>query len=395
MQEIEPITYQKTTNIEEHRQFLQKINEIIKNLAPTVDAAEGAVAEAAQALADAVAAIETANAASAAAQAAADRAAQSVAVVAGYNERVTDIERTYIKNASSSPQVIDSDLQIVNGHSLSVADGVDVSGDLNVAGQAEIAGMAIEQSGTKTILSNAGGIVMDGQLILDSMSVGAIEMGALSTGVGADGSTVLNNANGIRLGQSVKVPATVTGSRSDDAVNGNRLQNDLDAYSQMMRLTGNQTAKGLKSGNFSVKEFPVGIPTPAHNGKYRLMYKIKGFTETSVGIKLTVQDVSNTANIYLAIMLVLVSESFNGISGTKLESRTSNYTDISTDICFGYKKGEIDIWYKATQYRPKSITIDRITSYGNILQPDIDIFGEIYVDDYTTYDSYLFTGEIQ
>ena len=238
MQEIEPITYQKTTNIEEHRQFLEKINEIINNLSPTVDAAEAAVAEAAQALADAVAAIETANAASAAAQAAADRAAQSVATVAGYNERVTDIERTYIKNASSVPQVIDSDLQIVNGHSLSVADDVDISGDLNVAGQAEIAGMAFEQSGTKTILSNANGVVMDGQLILDSMSVGTIEMGALRTGVGADGSTVLNNANGIKLGQSVKVPTTTTGTRSEDAVNGIRLQNDLDNYALMLRTVG-------------------------------------------------------------------------------------------------------------------------------------------------------------
>lgn len=207
MQEIEPLTYQKTTNIEEHRQFLDKINEIIDNLAPTVDEAEAAIAEAARALADAVAAIATANAAADAAQAASERAAQSAATVAGYDERVTDIERTYVKNASSAPQVIDSDLHIVNGHSLSVADDVDVSGDLTVNGQAEIGGMSIEQSGSRTVLSNDGGLTVIGETIVD-------------------------------------VPTTTTGTRDTKAVNGTRLQNDLDNYAFMFRTTGGNIAGG-------------------------------------------------------------------------------------------------------------------------------------------------------
>ena len=43
-QEVQPLTWQKRTNIEEHMQFFSKINEIIDNLAPTVDEAEAAIA---------------------------------------------------------------------------------------------------------------------------------------------------------------------------------------------------------------------------------------------------------------------------------------------------------------------------------------------------------------
>ena len=39
---------------------------------------------------------------------------------------------------------------------------------------------------------------------------------------------------------------TVTGSRNAQAVNGNRLQNDLDNYAPMLRTTGNQMFSGVK-----------------------------------------------------------------------------------------------------------------------------------------------------
>ena len=42
---------------------------------------------------------------------------------------------------------------------------------------------------------------------------------------------------------------TVTGSRNTQAVNGNRLQNDLDNYAPMVRDTGNQTIRGKKMFN--------------------------------------------------------------------------------------------------------------------------------------------------
>ena len=38
---------------------------------------------------------------------------------------------------------------------------------------------------------------------------------------------------------------TVTGSRNTQAVNGNRLQNDLDNYAPMLRTTGNQKKVGI------------------------------------------------------------------------------------------------------------------------------------------------------
>ena len=85
-QDVEPLTWQKRTNIEEHQQFFSKINEIIANLAPTVDEAEQAIAQATQA-------IGTANAASAAADAAAQSAQTAAATVAGYDTRLSQVEQ--------------------------------------------------------------------------------------------------------------------------------------------------------------------------------------------------------------------------------------------------------------------------------------------------------------
>ena len=56
-QEVQPLTWQKRTNLEEHQQFFAKINEIIANLAPTVNEAEAAIAQATQAIASANSAI--------------------------------------------------------------------------------------------------------------------------------------------------------------------------------------------------------------------------------------------------------------------------------------------------------------------------------------------------
>lgn len=98
-QDVQPLTWSKRTNIEEHQQFFSKINEIIDNLAPTVDEAEQAIAQATAAIASANDAVATANAASAAASAAASQAsaaasqAQTAAsTVAGYDNRLTAVE---------------------------------------------------------------------------------------------------------------------------------------------------------------------------------------------------------------------------------------------------------------------------------------------------------------
>ena len=91
-QEVQPLTWQKRTNIEEHQQFFSKINEIIGNLAPTVDEAEQAIAQANAAIASANDAASTANAASAAASAAASQAQTAANTVAGYDTRLTAAE---------------------------------------------------------------------------------------------------------------------------------------------------------------------------------------------------------------------------------------------------------------------------------------------------------------
>ena len=91
-QEVQPLTWSKRTNIEEHQQFFSKINEIIGNLAPTVDEAEQAIAQATAAIASANDAVATANAASAAASAAASQAQTAASTVAGYDERLTAAE---------------------------------------------------------------------------------------------------------------------------------------------------------------------------------------------------------------------------------------------------------------------------------------------------------------
>lgn len=91
-QDVQPLTWSRRTNLEEHQQFFGKINEIIDNLAPTVDEAEAAIAQATAAIASANDAIATANAASAAASAAAAQAQTAASTVAGYDTRLTAAE---------------------------------------------------------------------------------------------------------------------------------------------------------------------------------------------------------------------------------------------------------------------------------------------------------------
>ena len=91
-QEVQPLTWQKRTNLEEHQQFFAKINEIIANLAPTVGEAEAAIAQATAAISSANDAVATANAASTAASAAASQAQTAASTVAGYDGRLTAAE---------------------------------------------------------------------------------------------------------------------------------------------------------------------------------------------------------------------------------------------------------------------------------------------------------------
>lgn len=143
--------------------------------------------------------------------------------------------------------MIDGDVQISNGHSLSVAGDIDTAGDLQIAGNAEFlgnveaGGMAIEESNGRTVLSNPNGVRMEGQLSLDAMIVAGMTIGKSE-----DRATILDNDDPIRVPHALEVRTTITGTRDSEAVNGIRLQNDLDNYAPMVRDTGNKTIYGDK-----------------------------------------------------------------------------------------------------------------------------------------------------
>lgn len=128
-QDVQPLTWQKRTNIEEHQQFFSKINEIIGNLAPTVDEAEQAIAQATAAIASANDAVATANAASAAASAAASQAQTAATTVAGYDGRLTAAEgdisalgtrMTAAESKNSQQDAAISELQASDGQNIKI-----------------------------------------------------------------------------------------------------------------------------------------------------------------------------------------------------------------------------------------------------------------------------------
>ena len=161
-QEVQPLTWQKRTNLEEHQQFFSKINEIIANLAPTVNEAEAAIAQATQAIA-------TANAASASADAASQQAQTAANTVAGYDGRLTAVEAQAATNKSD----IEQRVKLSADHIQTITGGLDLRG-------------------TNT---------------------------SPNTTVGEDDSVIAN---------------------------GHRIVQELNAYSQMVRTTGNQVISGEK-----------------------------------------------------------------------------------------------------------------------------------------------------
>ena len=133
-QEVQPLTWQKKTNIEEHQQFFSKINEIITNLAPTVDEAEAAIAQATAAISSANDAVATANAASAAASAAASQAQTAASTVAGYDGRLTAVEADYLKKTGAA-QTVTSQIMVpttaTGSRDAEIANGTRIQNDLD------------------------------------------------------------------------------------------------------------------------------------------------------------------------------------------------------------------------------------------------------------------------
>ena len=127
-QEVQPLTWQKRTNLEEHQQFFAKINEIIANLAPTVGEAEAAIAQATAAIASANDAVATANTASAAASAAASQAQTAASAVAGYDDRLTAVEVQAATNKSDISRLNTQSVKLSADHIQTITGGLDLRG---------------------------------------------------------------------------------------------------------------------------------------------------------------------------------------------------------------------------------------------------------------------------
>lgn len=194
-QEVQPLTWQKRTNIEEHQQFFSKINEIIGNLAPTVDEAEAAIAQATAAIASANDAVATANAASAAASAAASQAQTAATTVAGYDTRLTAAE-----------------------------------GDIDA--------------------NTAGITALQGRMGTAEGKITAIE--------GREPDYLKKTGAAQTVTSQIMVPTTATGTRDTQVANGTRIQNDLDNYAGMIRTTGNQIKTGTLAMKDSIITFDTG-----------------------------------------------------------------------------------------------------------------------------------------
>ena len=173
---------------------------------------------------------ETSNNAATSAQASAEASEASRQAAetakAGALDAQTKANAASAKAESAAAQVIDkvaktgtTTPQVITG-----TGGLQVQGDLSVGGDLTV--------------SETGSVHFDGS----DMEVGGMAIEKSST------ATVLSNeAGGIRFRGSVTVPTTATGVKTQDAVNGQRLQADLDAYAPMVRTSGNQTISGIKT----------------------------------------------------------------------------------------------------------------------------------------------------
>lgn len=199
-QEVQPLTWSKRTNIEEHQQFFSKINEIIGNLTPTVDEAEQAIAQATAAIASANDAVATANAASAAASAAASQAQTAASTVAGYDGRLTAAE-----------------------------------GDIDI--------------------NTADITALQGRMGTAEGKIAAIE--------GREPDYLKKTGAAQTVTSQIMVPTTATGLRDTQIANGTRIQNDLDAYDPMIRKYNDQKAVGEKQGLWHGYRYTQPAPTTA------------------------------------------------------------------------------------------------------------------------------------
>lgn len=89
------------------------------------------------------------------------------------------------------------------------------------------------------------------------------------------------NKNGDTMTGNLGIPTTTTGSRDKLAINGERLQNDLDNYSSMLRNTGNSKFTGEK---IATTPNGLGMETTAEYNSFRI--KSNSFYNTIIANKI-------------------------------------------------------------------------------------------------------------
>lgn len=244
-QEVQPLTWQKRTNIEEHQQFFSKINEIIGNLAPTVDEAEAAIAQATAAIASANDAVATANAASAAASAAASQAQTAANTVAGYDTRLTAAEG-------------DIDTAEVN---ITALQGRMTTAEGNITALQNVQGDCVKKAGAAQTVTS-----------------------------------------------QIMVPTTATGLRDTQIANGTRIQNDLDAYEPMIRNTGNQVKNGsltFRQGDtvpsLTIDHAGVNIEKPVSSPQNVTLFTMGDVNNVTLASFVMQRRADNGATLYVYI----------------------------------------------------------------------------------------------
>lgn len=301
------------------------------------DASEKAVTSAQTAEASAKESLGACNAAKASAEQSAKDAKTSADVVATYDARLND---KVSKTGDATPQVI------TGTGGLQVQGDVSVGGDLTVAesgsvhmdgSDMEIAGMAIEKSGTSTVLSN--------------------ELG------------------GLKIMGELTVPTTPTGSKTMLAVNGSRLQNDLDAYEPMVRTTGNQTITGVKtfvSPQVLTVQRTVAFSSTTGN-KWIKVFHINTNSRRQIRGRLC----DATSLIFWAIDTMSTSAVTVILNGWSVTGR--KYSD---SIAVTYDGDGYDVWIYVYSYATNRIWIDAVSSYGSdfSLQTQLTLDGTTAVD---------------
>ena len=160
------------------------------------------------------------------------------------------------------------------------------------------------------------------------------------------------------------------------------------APNNLLHRSGNETSTGFKFGNFSVKQGNVPIPQPESDGKYRRIFRIK-----NVGINSAIDmRIYINSNINFGAMIDVFALIGPAVWGNKTGITFGGYT--FNGVFFGCDGSNIDIWTLDEPYRPKSVKINNILSYGSTIQPSIDFDGTTIADDYTTYTTYTVTGGV-